>query len=103
MFDGFDSKKFNASLSAINRDTRASLDSDTAENIRFHETHSRDSKNLDAITEQFKKLNEDLARERIEREKGDKINFIFNIITGVFSILSLGVSLVSLVMQILER
>jgi hypothetical protein len=103
MFNDFDSKKFSASLSAINRDMRASSDADIAENIRFHETHSRDSKNLDVITEQFKKLNEDLARERIEREKGDKINFTFNIITGIFSLLSLGVSIVSLVMQLLGR
>ena len=103
MLDGFDSKKLKSNLSAANRDIRASLEADKADELRFYESHSRDSKNLDAINEQFKKLNFDLAQERAEREKGEKRNFVFNMITGAISVLSLGIAIASFVMQILGR
>lgn len=93
MFDGFDSKKLKSNLSAANRDIRASLEAGKADEIRFHESHSRDSKNLDAINEQFKKLNFDLAQERAEREKGDKFNKVLTIASFIVSVISLLISI----------
>ena len=66
----------------------------------LRESISRDSLNLERTAQntedtvyQFKKLNDDLEKERILREKGDKFNRFISIASFIVSVLSLIISL----------
>jgi len=66
----------------------------------LRESISSDSLNLERTAQntedtvyQFKKLNDDLEKERILREKGDKFNRFISIASFIVSVLSLIISL----------
>ncbi len=53
----------------------------------------RTAQNTEDTVYQFKKLNDDLEKERILREKGDKFNRFISIASFIVSVLSLIISL----------
>ena len=53
----------------------------------------RTAQNTEETVYQFKKLNDDLANERISRKKGDRLNLILTILSLLLSLASFLVSL----------
>jgi hypothetical protein len=76
------------------------LDEVNEANAKLHSSINSTAESAKSIDERFAKLNADLEKERAEREKQDKINFIIGMAGLVFAGLSLVVAILSLLSQL---